>query len=133
MKILILTDFQPFQISGSLLVISTVSHRSATDGPLRRDARGPEPTVVGTGRPDGFARALQAAVGAALGLCGYDFDYLVDVLRDEFISHGEKVAEDNVTAARAGYDYALESGAEKLSHKIQAVGGSNKRICYKRN
>lgn len=68
------------------------------------------------------------AVGGAIGLCGYDFDPLAAVLRKEFARHGEKIAEDNVVAARAGFDFALEYGAQKLNQKIKPISGSNKRM-----
>ena len=61
------------------------------------------------------------AVGAAIGLCGYDFDLLAAVLRKEFERHGEKIAEDNVTAARAGFNFAREYGAQRLTREIQPI------------
>jgi 2-oxoglutarate ferredoxin oxidoreductase subunit alpha len=68
------------------------------------------------------------AVGAAIGLCGYEFDLLAAVLREEFARHGEKVAEGNVLAAGAGFDFARKYGAQKLGQKIQPVAGSGKRM-----
>jgi len=68
------------------------------------------------------------AVGAAIGLCGYDFDPLAEVLRKEFARHGEKIAGDNVVAARAGFDFALEYGAQKLSQKIKPISGNSRRM-----
>jgi 2-oxoglutarate/2-oxoacid ferredoxin oxidoreductase subunit alpha len=52
--------------------------------------------------------ANTVAVGAALGLAEFDFSILTGVLEDEFKRHGEKVVQDNIKAARAGYDYAEE-------------------------
>jgi len=54
------------------------------------------------------------AAGAALGLAGLDFEILRAVLAKEYGRHGEQTVKDNVTAARAGYDFALSSG-KKLS------------------
>jgi 2-oxoglutarate ferredoxin oxidoreductase subunit alpha len=68
------------------------------------------------------------AVGAAIGLCGYDFDPLAEVLRKEFARHGEKIAGDNVIAAKAGFDFALEYGAQKLGQKIKPVSGNSRRM-----
>ncbi len=51
--------------------------------------------------------ANTVAVGAALGLVRYDFGILGQVLLERF-GHGE-VGENNVKAARAGYDYAQEN------------------------
>ncbi len=50
--------------------------------------------------------ANTVAVGAVMGLIGYDFDLLAFVLQNEFARHGEKTVKDNITAARAGYDLA---------------------------
>jgi 2-oxoglutarate ferredoxin oxidoreductase subunit alpha len=68
------------------------------------------------------------AVGVAIGLCGYDFDILSAVLKKEFIRHGGKIVEDNIVAARAGFDFAVEHGADKLNQKIKPVSGDKKRI-----
>ena len=68
------------------------------------------------------------AVGAAMGLARYDFNILTSVLRKEFARHGGKIAEDNVVAARAGFDFAHEHSANKLNQKIQPVSGSSKRM-----
>jgi 2-oxoglutarate ferredoxin oxidoreductase subunit alpha len=46
------------------------------------------------------------AAGAALGLTGIDFNLLADVIRWHFAKYDLKVREDNVKAAKAGYDYA---------------------------
>ncbi len=51
--------------------------------------------------------ANTVAVGAALGLVRYDFEILEQVLPERF-GRGE-VGENNVKAARAGYDYAQEN------------------------
>ncbi len=50
------------------------------------------------------------AAGAALGLVGHNFDILSAVLSMEYGRHGEKTVRDNITAARAGYDFAREHG-----------------------
>ncbi|MFC1953875.1 2-oxoacid:acceptor oxidoreductase subunit alpha, partial [Chloroflexota bacterium] len=68
------------------------------------------------------------AVGAAIGLCGYDFDILSDVLTKEFSRHGEKIILDNITAARAGFDYAIVHGADTLVQKIKPVPGKRKKM-----
>ncbi|MFC2044395.1 2-oxoacid:acceptor oxidoreductase subunit alpha [Chloroflexota bacterium] len=68
------------------------------------------------------------AVGAAIGICGYDFDILAEVLKKEFIHHGEKIVQDNIIAARAGFDFAIQYGANKLAQKIQPFSSTNKRM-----
>ncbi len=54
--------------------------------------------------------ANTVAVGAALGLAAFDFNLLAAVLQKEFGRHGEKIVKDNITAARAGYDYVRSQG-----------------------
>ena len=69
------------------------------------------------------------AIGAALGAVEYDFDLLAGVLREEFGRHGEKVAEDNLKAARTGYDYALQHRGERFGQRLKTLkppGASNK-------
>ncbi len=73
------------------------------------------------------------AVGAAIGLCGYDFDILAAVLRKEFARHGEKIAGGNVTAARAGFDFARAHGEQKLGKKVRPVSGSSRRMLLNGN
>jgi len=68
------------------------------------------------------------AVGAAIGLCSYDFNILSAVLKKEFIRHGDKIVEDNIIAAKAGFDFAIEYGANKLAQKIQPISSNNKRM-----
>jgi 2-oxoglutarate ferredoxin oxidoreductase subunit alpha len=60
------------------------------------------------------------AVGAALGLMDFDFDILAAVLGEEFARHGEKVIQDNVKAAKAGYTYAQEHSKEGAFPHLQA-------------
>jgi 2-oxoglutarate ferredoxin oxidoreductase subunit alpha len=53
-----------------------------------------------------------AALGAALGLVGYDFELLARVIRDHFGS--TDVGESNVKAAKAGYEYSRREFKGKL-------------------
>jgi len=48
------------------------------------------------------------AVGAVLGVFGFDFEILADVIRWNFARYSREVQEDNIKAARAGYDFALD-------------------------
>jgi len=68
------------------------------------------------------------AVGAAMGLAGYDFNILASVLGKEFARHGENIAEDNVAAARAGFDFAHEHSANQFRQKIRPLRGSSRRM-----
>ena len=61
------------------------------------------------------------AVGAMLGMIGYDFNILADVLRWHFAKNTTKVQEDNVKAARAGYDFAAQHIPQTFTQKVAAV------------
>lgn len=54
------------------------------------------------------------AIGASMGLFGAPFEYLSDVIRDQFKKKGEAVVNHNIDIARAGYD-AVEKSAQSLS------------------
>ena len=72
--------------------------------------------------------ANTVAVGAAIGLAGYDFSILASVLKKEFFRYGEKITEDNVAAAKAGFDFANEHGKDKLSRNLHPLPGNHKRM-----
>ncbi len=59
------------------------------------------------------------ALGAALGLFGFNIDILEDILREFFTRKGDKVVTMNVNAARAGYSYAQEHYAKQLKHQLE--------------
>jgi 2-oxoglutarate ferredoxin oxidoreductase subunit alpha len=48
------------------------------------------------------------AMGAALSMMGIGFQSLEQVIREQFGKKAESVAEENITVARAGYDYATQ-------------------------
>ena len=81
--------------------------------------------------------ANTVAVGAALGLAGYDFNLLSAVLEKEFARHGEKTVKDNITAARAGYDFSREHGKgvivsrnpPRSGKKAQDALNGNEALC----
>lgn len=54
------------------------------------------------------------AIGASIALLGAPFEYLEDVIHDQFIRKGEAVVNHNIEIARAGYD-AVGDAATKLS------------------
>ena len=70
--------------------------------------------------------ANTVALGAALGLVGYDFGVIEKVLRDRF-GAGE-VGEGNVRAARAGYDYAQRNFKGSFSQRISPIGDSKRML-----
>ena len=77
--------------------------------------------------------ANTVAAGAVIRLAGCDFDLLATVLKQEFARHGEKVAKENVVAAKAGFDFAREHGKRKSGKKPQPLSGSKRRLLLNGN
>jgi len=57
-------------------------------------------------------------VGASLGIVDYDFEILIDVLKDSFQKKGDKVIEENVKVAKLGFDYA-KNYKDKFAHTLR--------------
>jgi 2-oxoglutarate/2-oxoacid ferredoxin oxidoreductase subunit alpha len=68
------------------------------------------------------------AVGATMGLTGYDFNLLSAVLEKEFARHGDKTVKDNITAARAGFDFSREHVKDLSFPEIHPGEGSKRRM-----
>ncbi|MDO8492009.1 MAG: 2-oxoacid:acceptor oxidoreductase subunit alpha, partial [Dehalococcoidia bacterium] len=73
------------------------------------------------------------AVGAALGLIGYDFDITAAVLKQHFAGAGEELAESNVKAARAGLDYARQHVGQATRLETKPIAGAPKRMLLNGN
>ncbi len=72
--------------------------------------------------------ANTVAVGAVLGLIAYDFDLLAFILKEEFSRHGEKVVNENIDAARAGYDFTRRRTAGPGLPSLQPKIGNDHRL-----
>ena len=81
--------------------------------------------LAGIAKAHGAAEVMRntVALGVAIALSRYEFRMLEGVLRDTFKEKGEKVVEENVASARAGYDYVLEH------HPRDLIRGLEGRIC----
>lgn len=73
------------------------------------------------------------AAGAVIGITGYKFDILADVIKREFARHGEEVIGKNVRAAKAGYKFASENGKQKTYKKIKPITEINKQLLLNGN
>jgi 2-oxoglutarate ferredoxin oxidoreductase subunit alpha len=62
------------------------------------------------------------ALGSALGLVGYDFEILEQVLRGHFGT--DEIGEGNVKAAKAGYEYAQENFKGDFSSHLSSLGNA---------
>lgn len=80
-------------------------------------------TAIAKARGSAEVMRNTVALGVAIALSRYDFGMLEGVLRDQFKGKGEKVVEDNVASARAGYDYVLEHYPKDL------IRGLEGRVC----
>ncbi len=72
-------------------------------------------------------------VGAVMALLGLDFQVLEDSLRLRFQRQGQAAVDENVSVARAGYDYAMDNfqafpGAVPTGEKPLAVWAGNEAI-----
>ena len=70
--------------------------------------------------------ANTVALGAALGLVGYEFEILDKLLREHF-GAGE-IGDGNVKAAKAGYDYAQENFRGAFSYHLSATGDTKRML-----
>jgi 2-oxoglutarate ferredoxin oxidoreductase subunit alpha len=77
--------------------------------------------------------ANTVAVGAVAGMLKYDIEILEAILTKEFSSHGGKIVEDNIKAARAGCDFARENGKTKALPRITAPGTKKRQILLNGN
>jgi pyruvate/2-oxoacid:ferredoxin oxidoreductase alpha subunit/Pyruvate/2-oxoacid:ferredoxin oxidoreductase gamma subunit len=67
------------------------------------------------------------ALGAATALLNYDPEILNQVLKDTF---NPKIAEQNITAAKQGYDYALEHYGDNFGYRLQKTDKSGKHKIF---
>jgi 2-oxoglutarate ferredoxin oxidoreductase subunit alpha len=77
--------------------------------------------------------ANTVAAGATMGLAGYDFNLLSAILEKEFTRHGEKTVKENISAARAGYDFAREHGKKLSFPEIRPGAEGNRRMLLNGN
>jgi len=62
------------------------------------------------------------ALGASIALVDYDFEVLAGVIRDTFKRKGEKVINENISAAKAGYDYIKKNYPNDFEYKLEKIG-----------
>jgi 2-oxoglutarate ferredoxin oxidoreductase subunit alpha len=77
--------------------------------------------------------ANTVAVGAVIGIIGFDFEIFKVVLTKEFTRHGQKIIDDNITAARAGFEYAQKNGKSKALPEIKPASRQHPRILLNGN
>ncbi len=73
------------------------------------------------------------SVGAMLSLVRYDFSILKLVLDDVFRAKGSDVVQQNIDAAKAGYDYVTAHPNSKFSYAVQSDTLSSNRLLINGN
>ncbi len=77
--------------------------------------------------------ANSVAAGAALSLIKYDFNILKTVLDDAFKEKGMEVVQQNIQAAKAGYDYVNQNPNTKFNYTFEKVTESSNRLLINGN
>jgi len=67
-----------------------------------------------------------AAMGASVALIGYELALLSTAIQDAFEGKGEKIVEQNVSAARAGYDYVKRAYPEPYKGGLGPTEGPSR-------
>ena len=67
-----------------------------------------------------------AAMGASVGLIGYELKLLNAAIQDVFGDKGEKIVEQNVIAAKAGYDYVTRTRPEPYKGGLRPLKSTNR-------
>lgn len=70
--------------------------------------------------------ANTVALGAALGLVGYDLEILDKVLREHFGAGG--VGEGNIKAARAGYEYTQQNFRRDFDYRLSPMSDTKRML-----
>jgi len=67
-------------------------------------------------------------IGASLGLVNYDMEIFYEILREEFARKGDEVVNNNIAAAKAGYDYVRENYMGKFDYELKKTEGEPKKM-----
>lgn len=62
------------------------------------------------------------ALGASMALIDYDFEILAGVIRDTFKRKGDKIINENISAAKAGFDYIKKNFPDDFNYKLEKIG-----------
>lgn len=68
------------------------------------------------------------ALGASIALIDYDFEILAGVIKDTFKRKGEKIISDNISAAKAGYDYIKKNFPDDFDYRLGKIGTPGKML-----
>ncbi len=68
------------------------------------------------------------ALGASIALVDYDFEILAGVIRDMFKRKGDKIINENTSAARAGFDYVKKNFPNDFNFKLEKIGEGGRML-----
>lgn len=68
------------------------------------------------------------SLGAVIAITGYDFQLLAGVINEIFADKGKTVIEQNINAAKAGYNYLKKNFKGKFQYKIKPLEKPRKRM-----
>ncbi len=74
-----------------------------------------------------------AALGAAAGLTEFPFEFMEQVIKENFGRKGPQVAESNLRVAQAAYDMARKRFGSDFRYRLQAVPGAPRRMVINGN
>ncbi|HEX9912701.1 MAG TPA: 2-oxoacid:acceptor oxidoreductase family protein, partial [candidate division Zixibacteria bacterium] len=60
-------------------------------------------------------------VGASAAILDYDFELLTEAIRDSFGKKREEIVEQNIKAAKLGFDYIKQSVCEQCGYKLEKM------------
>lgn len=67
-------------------------------------------------------------IGASFALLDYDMDIFYEILEQMFSRKGEQIVQNNIHAAKAGYDYIKEHYPEQFDYQLHKVEGQPRRM-----
>lgn len=73
------------------------------------------------------------ALGAVIAVAEYDFELLAQVLREHFAHLGKEITEDNIRAARGGYQHAIQQKPKNIGSPIKSATTAAKMMLLNGN
>lgn len=72
--------------------------------------------------------ANTASIGAVCGMVGYPFQYIADIITQNFKRKGEAVVQANINIAKEAYDLAKEKYGKDCNDRLEPIAGAPKRM-----
>ncbi|MBI1976213.1 MAG: 2-oxoacid:acceptor oxidoreductase subunit alpha [Candidatus Omnitrophica bacterium] len=72
--------------------------------------------------------ANTASIGAVCGMVGYPFQYISDIITQNFKRKGDVVVQSNIAIAKEAYDLAKEKYARDCNYRLEPIAGASKRM-----